>query len=121
MAADATGDFFFLRGDANRDRRVNLQDFNILAANFGQSPRTFGQGDFTYDGTVNLQDFNALATRFGTELPPPGSRQSPVSGGGRSQLLSLRGDILAGRTTLPARFSRELIDELDKLLAGQTR
>ncbi len=66
-----TFDFFALTGDANRDKRVNLQDFNTLAANFGQSPRNFSQGDFNYDGFVNLQDFNLLASRFGTVLAAP--------------------------------------------------
>ena len=77
LAADAGADFFFLRGDANHDARVNLADFNTLAANFGQSNRTFGQGDFNYDGTVNLADFNLLAGRFGAVIAPasasPGS------------------------------------------------
>jgi uncharacterized delta-60 repeat protein len=68
--------FFVLTGDANHDRTVNLQDFNILAINFGQSPRTFSQGDFNYDGVVNLQDFNRLASKFGTSLPA-----SPQMGG----------------------------------------
>jgi hypothetical protein len=68
MVADVVFDFFFLRGDANHDGRVNLQDFNILAANFGQMPRTFSQGDFNYDSIVNLQDFNLLAGRFGQML-----------------------------------------------------
>jgi hypothetical protein len=70
-------DFFFLRGDANRDRRVNLQDFNILASNFGQTPRNFSQGDFNYDTVVNLQDFNILASRFGTALA---ARSAPAGG-----------------------------------------
>jgi hypothetical protein len=60
--------FFFMQADANRDRRVDLADFNILAANFGLSNRNFSQADFTYDGTVNLQDFNVLAGRFGAAL-----------------------------------------------------
>jgi hypothetical protein len=68
LAADFNVQFFFLNGDANRDGRVNLDDFNVLAANFGQANRTFGQGDFNYDGTVNLADFNILAQRFGTAL-----------------------------------------------------
>ena len=68
LASDGVLDFFFLNGDANRDRRVNLDDFNILATNFGQSSRTFSQGDFTYDGVVNLDDFNVLASRFGQVL-----------------------------------------------------
>ena len=71
--AGTTFNFFFLNGDANRDRRVNLSDFNIMASNFGQSNRNFAQGDFTYDGTVNLQDFNLLASRFGRALGPAGA------------------------------------------------
>ena len=70
MAADYAFEFFFLRGDANHDARVNLQDFNILAGNFGQSNRIFSQGDFNYDTVVNLLDFNALAGRFGQALGP---------------------------------------------------
>lgn len=68
MPADHVFDFFFLRGDANHDRSVNLQDFNILAANFGQSSRDFTQGDFNYDTMVTLPDFNILAGRFGQVL-----------------------------------------------------
>jgi hypothetical protein len=51
---------------------VNLTDFNILAANFGQSG-IFSQGDFNYSGTVDLVDFNILASRFGTSIGPDGS------------------------------------------------
>ena len=63
-------DFYFMQADANRDRRVDLGDFNALAANFGQSNRNFSQGDFTYDGVVNLADFNVMASRFGRALAP---------------------------------------------------
>ncbi len=70
LAADHVFEFFFINGDANRDARVNLNDFNILAANFGQSPRAFSQGDFNYDTIVNLIDFNILASRFGVTLAP---------------------------------------------------
>jgi hypothetical protein len=73
--------FFVLAGDATRDRRVNLDDFNVLAANFGQSQRTFSQGDFTYDGTVNLDDFNVLASRFGATLAPAAAAPSAPRGG----------------------------------------
>jgi hypothetical protein len=73
LAADIVVEFFFLGGDANRDRSVNLDDFNILAANFGQPERTFSQADFTYDGVVNLDDFNVLAQRFGSVLAPAAS------------------------------------------------
>jgi hypothetical protein len=73
LIAEHTLDFFFMQGDANRDRRVNLADFNILASNFGQSSRTFTQADFNYDGTVNLGDFNILAARFGNVLAGAGA------------------------------------------------
>jgi len=80
LAADHVLTFGFLQGDANNDGRVNLGDFNVLAANFGQSPRDFTQGDFNYDGRVNLADFNVLAARFGRVLAAPsaaGAGSSP--------------------------------------------
>jgi hypothetical protein len=70
LAQDFNLDFFVLAGDANRDRLVNLTDFNILASNFGQLNRTFSQGDFNYDGTVTILDFNILAGRFGASIVP---------------------------------------------------
>jgi hypothetical protein len=59
-------------GDANLDGTVNLQDFNRLAASFGQSNRFWQHGDFNYDGTINLQDFNRLAGNFGLSAAGPG-------------------------------------------------
>jgi hypothetical protein len=53
---------------------------NILAANFGRSPRDFAQGDFNYDGTVNLQDFNILASRFGTVVASTAPARAPAFG-----------------------------------------
>jgi autotransporter-associated beta strand protein len=52
-------------GDANLDGIVNLNDFNRLASNFGQSGKVWATGDFNYDGIVNLGDFNLLASNFG--------------------------------------------------------
>jgi len=72
MLADvAPISFFFLDGDANRDRKVNALDFNTLASNFGGSGKNFVNGDFNYDGMVNMLDFTALAIRFNNILPPP--------------------------------------------------
>ncbi len=72
LPANDVDEFFFLMGDANHDAFVNLADFNLLAANFGQTGRNFGQGNFNYDagGLVNLQDFNLLASRFGMTVAP---------------------------------------------------
>jgi uncharacterized delta-60 repeat protein len=96
LSGDRTRDFFFLRGDATRDRFVNLLDFNILAANFGQSPRTFSQGDFNYDGTVNLLDFNILANKFGASLGPGTFSANAVgaTSQGTRLLDALRDDVL---------------------------
>ncbi|HRK30380.1 MAG TPA: glucoamylase family protein [Tepidisphaeraceae bacterium] len=58
-----------LAGDANRSGAVNLDDFTILASNFGQTPGGFPQADFNFDGTVNLDDFTVLAAQFGKSLP----------------------------------------------------
>ena len=73
---DWTLDFFFLQGDANHDRKVNVLDFGILATNFGTTGKIFSQGDFNYDGKVNVLDFGILASRFGTILAPDGSIQN---------------------------------------------
>lgn len=72
--------FFFLNGDANHDRAVNINDFAILASRFNL-PGTFSQGDFDYNGVTNISDFALLASRFNTSLPAPANlpRQSGES------------------------------------------
>jgi hypothetical protein len=53
-------------GDANLDGNVNLADFNVLAAQFGQTGvPAWNRGDFNFDQRVNLADFNLLAGQFG--------------------------------------------------------
>jgi hypothetical protein len=58
-------------GDATLDNVVNLADFNVLAANFGMSGRTWETADFNRDGLVNLADFNVLAANFGVSAAGP--------------------------------------------------
>lgn len=55
-------------GDANLDEFVNLEDFNILASNFGTNGPPWEGGDFNEDGSVNLEDFNLLAANFGKPI-----------------------------------------------------
>ncbi len=62
-------------GDANLSGTVGLPDFNLIAANFGQSPRRWSQGDFNYSTNVNLQDFNLLAGNFGQGGLGPGDAE----------------------------------------------
>jgi hypothetical protein len=61
---------YTLYGDTDLNRNVNLDDFNRLAANFGQSPRRWSQGNFDYNANVNLDDFNRLAGNFGQSVAP---------------------------------------------------
>ena len=82
-------------GDADLNRTVNLNDFNRLAANFGQTPRRWSQGDFTFDGIVNLDDFNRLAANFGlTAGIAPVITQQGLAGPSRSAHLADDLDLL---------------------------
>ncbi len=63
----------FRGGDANKDGLVNLQDFNVLAGNFGSTGASWTQADFNGDHLVNLQDFNILAGNFGLSGSPLGT------------------------------------------------
>ncbi len=78
MVSNLTYDFFFLKGDANHDRVVNIEDMRIYAANFGQSGKTFSQGDFNYDGTVDRLDLSILAQTWQYTLLPPPPPPAPV-------------------------------------------
>jgi hypothetical protein len=72
LAADKVDTFFVLTGDANHDRSVDLTDFTILASNFNQSAKIYGDGNFDYDagGNVDLTDFTLLAAHFNQTLSP---------------------------------------------------
>ncbi len=63
--------FHILRGDANRDRRVDFNDLLALSRNFNQSGRTYSQGNFDYssDGLVGFSDLVILARAYGQSLP----------------------------------------------------
>jgi hypothetical protein len=71
MDANYQLQFFFLGGDANHDRKVDVADLGILASNWQQSPRTFAQGDFDYSGKVDVNDLGILASHWQVTLAPP--------------------------------------------------
>ncbi|MEM7809067.1 MAG: dockerin type I domain-containing protein, partial [Planctomycetota bacterium] len=63
---------FFLAGDADRSRSVNLTDFGILRSNFNSTPvNGFLSADFNLDGAVNLTDFGILRANFGQSVAAP--------------------------------------------------
>jgi hypothetical protein len=76
-------DFFVFAGDANRDRRVDISDFSVLASRFNKQG-TFSQGDFSYDHKTDIADFSILASKFNQTLPVaramlPGSTATSVA------------------------------------------
>jgi hypothetical protein len=80
LSADFSTALYILSADGDRNRQVDIHDFNILATNFGKSGQTFEQGNYDYsaDGKVTITDFNILATNFGKHLDPPAG-PSPMS------------------------------------------
>ena len=52
-------------GDTDLDGDVDLNDLTNLAANYGQSPRGWGQGNFDPDTDVDLNDLSAMAAYYG--------------------------------------------------------
>ncbi len=73
-----TASFFVLNADANRDRRVNLADRDILLAHWGELDAGHSLGDFNYDGVVNQLDLDRWTIMNGTVLA------APRTGGGAS-------------------------------------
>lgn len=102
-----------LGGDANLDGGVNLQDFNILAANFGASGVNWLMADFTGDGLVSLADFNILAGNFGLSASPDGPTPGDWAALGSavpeptSSLVPLAASLLMGRRRQRERASSQ--------------
>jgi fibronectin-binding autotransporter adhesin len=87
---------FAVAGDADLSGTVDVNDFDTLAANYGQTGVFWSQGDFNYDGTVNALDFNMLATNYGKSVPA----SAPVAALGTAvpepTMLSMAGLMMAG-------------------------
>lgn len=70
LGGNPSASFFWLAGDANRDRNVNITDFATLARNFNRPDVSrLADGDFNYDSRVDIRDFAMLATNFNKSLP----------------------------------------------------
>jgi hypothetical protein len=79
MNGNVVLNFFVLRGDVNRNRRVDGTDFAILAGNFGKTGQTYATGDLSGDGKVDGSDFAVLAGNFGKSLPQPSLTSLPAT------------------------------------------
>jgi hypothetical protein len=79
--ASSVFNFFFLTADGLADRSVSIQDFNILAADFGKSGQSYSQGNYDYsaDGVIGITDFNILAAHFGKSLSNPDAPAAPAA------------------------------------------
>lgn len=78
VSSTAGFDFFTLAGDANHDRKVDINDLAALAANWQGNSKTFSQGDFDYNGIVDSGDLAILAGNWQKTLAPP-APAAPVS------------------------------------------
>lgn len=109
--ADINFSFFVLGGDADRNQKVDILDFNILAANFGKNGMTFSQGDFDYSGNVTITDFNILAANFGKHVDPP-MNQTHAN---RTTLSSAPTPITAATSSLPTDTLLQDVDLAQKV------
>jgi hypothetical protein len=68
-----------LRGDANGDGKVDINDLTIVLANYGQTGATWTQGEFTGDGTVDINDLTIVLANYGGTLgsSPPDAVPEP--------------------------------------------
>ncbi len=73
------GNFFVLAGDANGDRKADINDLSILAMNWHGSGKFFSQGDFNYDGTVDAKDLGILSLNWQRNLPAAVAPAQPAS------------------------------------------
>ncbi|HTL30330.1 MAG TPA: hypothetical protein VL282_13950 [Tepidisphaeraceae bacterium] len=93
---DYTFDFVALAGDGDGNGVVDIQDFNILAVNFGKIFRNALQGNYDYSsgGKVDILDFNVLAVQFGKRITPIPSAKTVFSTVGVTNTLTQEDDLL---------------------------
>lgn len=79
LAKDQAWDFYVLAGDANRDRKVNIVDFSLVAANYARRA-TFTQGDFDYSGRVDGDDLDVVLSRYQLKVATPAAAVAARAG-----------------------------------------
>jgi hypothetical protein len=78
VVGDHVLEFFVLRGDANRDRRVDVTDLGAVSTNFNK-PGDWSRGDFDGNGRVDVTDLGIVASNFNKSLDEPDS--PPIAAG----------------------------------------
>jgi len=86
-----------LDGDADFSGGVNLDDFTVLASNFGNPAQRWSDADFNFDGNITLDDFTALAANFGLTAPGDVARGAAVPEPAVAGLLAVASTGLLGR------------------------
>jgi hypothetical protein len=61
-----------LPGDANYDRKVDINDLTKVLTNYNQSSMGWGQGDFNNDGKVDINDLTIVLTHYNESLGSAG-------------------------------------------------
>ncbi len=81
-----SGSDTLLLGDFNSDGSIDVNDFNIMAANFNTVGISSAEGDINFDRRVDLADFVqfraifAAANSNATSVPEPASIQMALLG-----------------------------------------
>ncbi len=86
-----------LPGDANFDGSVNLSDFGVLKAHFGE-PGSHEDGDFNADGRIDLSDFGILKQNFGAVW----QAATPTAAVAETEVEAVRSTPAAAASLLPA-------------------
>jgi uncharacterized delta-60 repeat protein len=107
-----TFDFFFLPGDANRDRKVDFNDLVRVAQNYNTNATGYDKADFNYDGRVDFRDLVILAQNYNTVLADAPVASSPSSAAPAALPLL---------TALPQRPKRELFNARAPITRPVTR
>ena len=81
-------------GDFEVDGDVDFSDFTYLAANYGQSGKTWVDGDCDGNGSVEFPDFTYLAANYGTS-DPDSFAEAPSAGA-----VELHVDVVTGEMWL---------------------
>lgn len=95
MAADyVAAPFFFLNGDFDQSRTVDITDLGNLATHW-QSAAQFVDGDANYDGFVDITDLGILATNWQVSIAAPAPLASVIINPATGRVIPTRSPIRA--------------------------